>query len=46
MNQKLKQEKKTRDVRNKLKQYSEAERDIIEGVSKRLRPLIDVQKKC
>ena len=36
--------RKTRDVRNKLKQYKEEERDVYEGVSKILQPLLDVQK--
>ena len=35
---------KIKDVRNELKQYKEAERDVYEGVSKSLQPLLDVQK--
>ena len=36
--------RKTRAVRNELKQYKEAKQDAYEGVSESLQPLIDVEK--
>ena len=42
--QKSKQEKKTRAVRNELKEYDEEKQDADEGVSETYKPLIDVQK--
>ena len=36
--------RKTRAVRNELKQYKEAKQDAYEGVSESLQPLLDVEK--
>ena len=43
-NSKIEAGRKTRAVRNELKQYKEANQDAYEGVSESLQPLLDVEK--
>ena len=43
-NSKIEAGRKTRAVRNELKQYKEAKQDAYEGVSESLQPLLDVEK--
>ena len=43
-NSKITAGRKTRDVRNMLKQYKEEKQDAYEGVSELYKPLIDTQE--
>ena len=43
-NQKIEAAKKTRAVRNEIKEYEIAKQDYHEGTSKLFKPIIDVEK--